>query len=134
MTPPRWLIVVGFWIPFVFTTYAAFAPEGVPMPFQVSDIILHASAFTYLTAALWFAHLNGDRGWKPALWMMAYGITIEAIQSFEPTRSAELKDLLVDAVGISLGVAFYRYGVTRLFANARLPSVSRPSRPQNSPS
>ena len=23
---PRWLILIGFWIPFVFTTYAAFAP------------------------------------------------------------------------------------------------------------
>ena len=121
MTPPRWLIVVGFWIPFAVATYAAFAPEGVPTPFQVSDIILHAFAFTYLTAALWFAHHSGERGWKPALWMMAYGVAIEAIQSFEPTRSAEIKDLVVDAVGIGLGVVIYRAVFTRMFTNARLP-------------
>ena len=113
---PRWLIVFGFWIPFTFTTYAAFAPNGVPMPFAVSDIVLHACAFTYLTAALWFAHHSVDRGWKPALWMMAYGVAIEAIQSFEPTRDAEIKDLVVDAVGILLGLAVYRWIVTRLFS------------------
>ena len=120
---PRWLIVIGFWIPLAFATYAAFAPHGVPMPFQVSDVILHASAFTYLTAALWFAHHPGDRGWKPAAWMLAYGIAIELTQSFEPTRDAELKDVLVDVVGIALGLALYRGVVSRLFA--RTPTLQR---------
>ena len=121
---PRWLVLTGFWIPLVFTTYAAFAPHGVPMPFQVSDIILHASAFTYLTAALWFAHHGGDRGWKPALWMMAYGVGIEAIQSLEPTRSAELGGIesckkAISQAGITLGLALYRWVVSRLFFTLR---------------
>ena len=85
--------------------------------------MLHASAFTYLTAALWFAHHGGDRGWKPAAWMLAYGIAIELIQSFEPTRDAELKDVLVDVVGITLGLALYRWVVSRLFATA--PTLPR---------
>ncbi len=142
---PRWLIVVGFWVPFVFTTYAAFAPHGVPMPFQVSDIVLHASAFAYLTAALWFAHHAGDRGWKPAVWMMAYGIAIELIQSLEPTRDAEFKDLVVDAIGIALGLATYRWVVVRLFSRKQdqpssqshsdpLLASSRPSPPPSSQS
>lgn len=117
---PRWLILVGFWIPLAGATYAAFAPEGVPMPFQVSDIVLHACAFTYLTAALWLAHHAADRGWKPAAWMLAYGIAIELVQSFEPTRSAEFKDLLVDVVGILLGLGLYRWVVSRLFATTRI--------------
>ena len=117
---PRWLILIGFWIPFVFTTYAAFAPEGVPMPFQVSDIVLHAAAFTYLTAALWFAHHATDKGWKPAAWMLAYGIGIELIQSFEATRTAELKDVMVDVIGIGLGLGLYRWVVVRLFSPARV--------------
>jgi VanZ family protein len=123
--PPRWLVVVGFWIPFAFTTYAAFAPQGVPLPFQVSDIILHASAFTYLTAALWLAHCVGARGWTPALWMMAYGVAIEAIQSFEPTRSAEIKDLVVDAIGIGFGVLLYRFVVAKLVVVGRVQSDER---------
>jgi len=118
--PPPWLVVAGFWIPFAFATYAAFAPHGVPLPFQVSDIILHATAFTYLTAALWLAHYAGDRGWKPALWMMAYGIAIEAIQAFEPERSAEIKDLVVDAFGIALGVLLYRHLVLKLVVVRRV--------------
>jgi VanZ family protein len=113
---PRWLILVGFWVPFAFATYAAFAPEGVPMPFRVSDIVLHAAAFTYLTAALWLAHHARDNAWKPAAWMMAYGVAIELIQSLEPTRSAEIKDLVVDAIGILLGVMLYRSVVRRVFA------------------
>ena len=114
LVPPRWLVIAGFWIPFAFATYAAFAPHGVPLPFQVSDIILHASAFMYLTAALWLAHCAGDRGWKPALWMMAYGVAIEAIQAFEPERSAEIKDLVVDAFGIGVGLMLYRHVVAKL--------------------
>ena len=117
--PPRWLILSGFWVPLVFATYAAFAPEGVPMPFQVTDILLHAGAFTYLTASLWFAHHSADQGWKPAAWMLAYGIAIELVQSFEPTRSAELKDVLVDVVGILLGLGLYRWVVSRVFATAK---------------
>ena len=126
MAPPRWLILTGFWVPFAFINYAAFAPEGVTMPFRVSDIVLHAGAFTYLTAALWFAHYATNSGIKPAMWMVGYGVGIELIQSFEPTRSAEFKDLLVDAIGILLGLGLYRFVVTRLFAPVLEFDVSKP--------
>ena len=36
--------------------------------------------------------------------MVAYGATIELVQSFELERSAGLEDLLVDFVGIGIGV------------------------------
>jgi VanZ family protein len=126
MAPPRWLILIGFWLPFVVTTYAAFAPEGVPMPFRVSDIVLHTGAFTYLTAALWFAHHATNNGWKPAAWMLGYGIVIELIQSLEPARTAEFKDLVIDVIGIALGFALYRSVVTRVFAPAFELDVSKP--------
>ena len=126
MAPPRWLILAAFWMPFAGIAYAAFAPEGIPMPFRISDIVLHGGAFMYLTAALWFAHYATDGGVKPAAWMMAYGIGIEAIQSFEPTRSAEFKDLLVDAIGILLGLGLYRFVVARLFAPVLEFDVSKP--------
>jgi len=112
---PHWLRVCGFWIPFAIASAAAFAPQGVPLPFRVSDIVLHAFAFTYLTAALWIAHYSGQAGWKSAAWMFAYGVFIEVVQSFEPTRSAELKDVCVDVVGILLGLGLYR-GLLRVAA------------------
>jgi len=109
MTPlPRWLRVSGFWIPFAIASYAAFAPQGLPLPFDISDIVLHAFTFTYLTAALWVAHYYGEPGWKSAVWMVGYGLLIAGIQSFETTRTAELKDFCMDVVGIVLGLSLYR--------------------------
>jgi VanZ family protein len=110
---PRWLVLTGFWVPLAGATYAAFAPHGVPMPFRISDIVLHAAAFTYLTAALCFAYFANGAWWQSTPWMIAYGIFIEVVQSFEPTRDAELKDIAVDVVGIALGLALYRFVVTR---------------------
>ena len=70
-------------------------------------MVLHGVAFSYLTLALGLAY-NG-RGWvRTAAWMIAYGVTIELVQSFEPERSAELKDLLVDLIGIGVGVVVLR--------------------------
>ncbi|MCZ6709099.1 MAG: VanZ family protein, partial [Gammaproteobacteria bacterium] len=40
----------------------------------------------------------------PAAWMIAYGLFIEAVQAFEPERSAEFKDLAVDLAGICIGL------------------------------
>jgi VanZ family protein len=105
---PRWLALTGFWVPFVMATTAALLPEGAPLPFRVSDILLHLFAFTYLTAALWLAHYPGQLAWKAAAWMLAYGVAIELVQSLEPTRSAELKDVAVDIIGIGLGISLYR--------------------------
>jgi len=110
---PRWLVLTGFWLPFAVATYAAFAPQGVPEPFRISDVVLHAFAFTYLTAALWYVHFGGEAWWKSAAWMFAYGVFIELVQSFEPTRDAEFKDIAVDIVGIALGLVLYRLLLAR---------------------
>ncbi len=106
-------------------SYLAFTPNTDATLFQVSDVVLHALAFTYLTAALWVAHHQGESGLAPALWMLGYAVAIEAIQSTLPERSAEVKDLVVDAVGIGLGLGLYRLLERSLTANARLRRDSR---------
>jgi len=121
---PRWLLRCGFWIPLAIATYAAFAPEGLPTPFRISDIVLHAFAFTYLTATLWLVHYAGAAWWKSALWMFGYGVLIELVQSLEPTRTAELKDLAVDVGGIALGLGLYRVVVSRVVAPAATAAPS----------
>jgi VanZ family protein len=122
---PRWLVVCGFWIPFGIASLAAFAPHGVPMPFRISDIVLHAFAFTYLTAALWLVHFAGQPWWKSAAWMFGYGVFIELVQSLEPSRSAELADLGVDVIGILLGMGLYLALLRRLAAPADIGDVSK---------
>ena len=98
----------AFWLPFVVTTYLAFAPSTDMLPTQITDTIAHASAFFYLTLALSHAYYPTQSWPTPALWMAAYGIAIECIQAFLPARFFELKDLAVDAAGILAAVIVYR--------------------------
>lgn len=95
---------LAFWLPLAGCTYMALAPSPPDTGFRISDIVLHALAFGYLTFALGLA--------SPALrvpaligWMLGYGLFIETVQSFQVERSAEIKDLLVDVAGILAGLA-----------------------------
>lgn len=104
----RLVQTVFFWIPLGLATVAALLPQGAPMPLPISDVLLHAFAFTYLTAALGLVHHLPSQHWRVALWMLSYGIALELVQSLIPERSAEVKDLVVDGLGISLGLGLWR--------------------------
>jgi VanZ family protein len=93
----------GFWIPLAVCTWLALTPSPLQPSFKVSDVVLHALAFSYLTFALGLAY-PALRRLELAAWLIGYGLFIEAVQSFERARSAELKDLLVDAAGIGIGL------------------------------
>ena len=97
------LLRVAFWVPLAVCTYLAFAPSPPEPVLHVSDVVLHGVAFTYLTFALRLAH-RLQHWWQTALWMLAYGAFIEVMQSFEPSRTAELKDFVVDGIGIAFGL------------------------------
>jgi len=103
----RILMLSAFWVPWVVCTYLAFAPSLPEAVFRVSDVLLHGFAFSYLTFALGLAH-HAKRWVMAVAWMIAYGVTIELVQSFEPERSAEWKDIMVDLVGIGIGVVAFR--------------------------
>ena len=101
-------LALAFWMPLAICTYLAFDPSPPDAVFRVSDVVLHAFAFTYLTFALGLAHHH--RHWFiPAAWMFAYGLFIEIVQAFEPERAAELKDVGVDAAGICVGLLLTRW-------------------------
>ncbi len=114
------LLLVAFWLPLAICTYLALHPSPPDAVFRLSDVLLHGFAFTYLTLALGLAHQH--RHWLlPGLWMLGYGVLIELLQSFEAARSAEAGDVLVDIVGIGLGLlahgwmgAFLRRSVERV--------------------
>lgn len=96
------LLRVGFWIPLLGCTWLALTPSPPDAVFRVSDVVLHGLAFVYLTLALGVAHV-ALRPRAVIAWMLGYGVLIELVQSLEPSRSAELKDLLVDGAGIVVG-------------------------------
>lgn len=92
-----------FWIPLVAVTYLALTPSPPESVTNISDVVLHASAFYLLTGALALAHfeLRAHPTW---ILMLAYGAGLEAVQALTG-RSPELNDLLVDGVGICAAVA-----------------------------
>lgn len=102
------LTIGCFWLVLLFVTYSAFAPPDMVTAPRVSDIVLHALAFFVLTGLLQMAHLP-QRPWLAAAWLLAYGALIEIVQMALPARSAELKDLMVDAAGIAAGLLAFRW-------------------------
>ena len=96
-------LAVAFWIPLIICTYLAFAPSPPDVAFGLSDIALHGFAFSYLTFSLGLAYQH--RYWLvPGALMVACGLFVEAVQAFEPERSAEFKDLVVDLAGVGIGL------------------------------
>jgi VanZ family protein len=101
------LFATSFWVALAICTYMAFAPSPPQTVFRISDIALHGFAFVVLSFLLSVSYFNQTLV-KPALWMLAYGVLIEVVQSQIPQRSPEVKDLLVDAVGIFIGLGLVR--------------------------
>ena len=100
---------LGFYVPLLICTYLALVPNPPDNPvFRLSDVILHGAAFSYLT----FAFVLMDRGQglsaalaiRASVAMLAYGLFLELAQSLVPERTAELKDLGVDLLGIAVGL------------------------------
>ena len=104
------LLRVGFWVPLGVCTYLTLVPSPPEHPvFALGDVVLHATAFAYLTVAL-VVLLGPAAGGRlrygaAFAWMALYAVALEVAQSFVPERSAELKDLLVDLAGIGVGLA-----------------------------
>ena len=110
---------LGFWIPLLICSWLALIPEPPDNPvFRLSDVTLHGAAFTYLPFAFVLMMIvssspSASKGgfgirWTTAVQafiaMLGYGLFLELVQSLIPERSAELKDLLVDLVGIGAGL------------------------------
>jgi len=103
----RLCLLSGFWLPLGACTYLALTPSPPDAVFRISDILLHIFAFAYLTFALTLAY-PPRRTVLPGVWMLGYGLLIEVLQSFEPARSAEVKDAIVDLLGIGVGLLLAR--------------------------
>lgn len=114
-----WFFKAVFWIPAFICTWMALAPSPPEISvFKVTDVVLHAFAFTYLSFAMRLAYERRSL-LQVFLVLFGYGILIEAVQSLVPERTAEIKDLMVDVVGIVLGLLLARFGagsVRRLVA------------------
>lgn len=74
------------------------------------DKFLHAFTFAFLT--VWFAG-QYDRGsyWKIGTGLIGFGMLIEIVQHFVPSRTSDWFDLTADVVGIIIGVGIALAGI-----------------------
>lgn len=96
---------------------------ATPELFPEADKVRHLAAFI----VLWLigARARVMPAWALALGLLGFGLGIELLQSFTPTRQASFADLLADAVGIGLGWLLHR----REQALARVPSQAGELKP-----
>ena len=90
---------------------SALLPLSSRIPVTLNDKLLHAVAF--LSFMVWFGGIFKARS-RPyvVVALAAYGMLIELLQSFTPTRQAEFLDLIADVLGILLGWAVTAAGAS----------------------
>ncbi len=84
----------------------AFAPAPPDAVARISDVALHALAFAVLSFGVQVAYFS-SKPLAAALTMLGYGVLIELVQMLLPARTAELKDLVVDVIGIGIGMGLF---------------------------
>ncbi|MBD3799722.1 MAG: VanZ family protein [Epsilonproteobacteria bacterium] len=92
-----------FWSTLFSISALAVLPDysALPLVVSFSDLLNHAVAFTTLTLLYAFAYGHTIR--RIGLTLLGYGVIIEIVQTFLPTRYASTEDVVVDAIGIVFG-------------------------------
>lgn len=108
---PLW--PAAFWCCALAVLVLALIPEREPPTVEGLDKIDHVMAF--VTLAL-LAALAWPKRWPILLaTLLAYGWTIEVLQSFTATRTADAEDVAADAAGLVLAWAIVQ-GIRRIRA------------------
>lgn len=98
----RWLLVALMGI----TSWLAFMPSD-PQPEVIAhlDKLQHGVAFAALAVVAVLASAGPRPARRVGLWLLGYGLFIEVVQAWLPSRQGDPLDLLADATGILLGLA-----------------------------
>jgi VanZ family protein len=81
-------------------TRLATIPIDFEPAFDVNDKVAHTAAFFVLAFLVDFSYPRSRFGATKVTALLAYGMLIEAIQYFLPTRSFSLLDWVADAAGV----------------------------------
>lgn len=76
--------------------------NALPQIVSVSDILNHGAAFSVLTILYALAYFHTPK--RIAITLISYGVLIETVQAFLPTRCASFEDIIADSVGIFVGL------------------------------
>lgn len=100
-----WLVLGALWVATVF--YISLTPNPPdPVRFLNADKLEHA--LTYCLLMLWFAQVYQLRKQRftIALALVTMGVTMEFLQGMTGYRSFEYADMLANATGVALGLAW----------------------------
>jgi VanZ family protein len=101
--PARGWFLAIFWLSLAGCTWFALVPVPPKLVFEMGDVLRHWGAFVWLAFAFRLAF--DRRGVAQAAgWLVGYGVLLEILQAMGGTRVGELRDLLVDVVGITTGL------------------------------
>ena len=94
----------SFFTALIAISILAFLPDYSTLPsiVSVSDLINHAVAFMVLSILYSLSYPHSRK--QILLTLIGYGIFIEIVQTFLPTRCASIEDVLADSVGLIVGL------------------------------
>jgi VanZ family protein len=122
------LIFLGLW------TWKLLEPHPIPeaVDQQLSDDLkfafaksLHACAYAFLTVLAAFLPIQRSYFWGVVVFLALHGVGTEIAQTYIPSRNGCVRDVIIDWVGVGLGVLFLwgcRY-VRRAASKSLLPGV-----------
>jgi len=96
---PIWRLAFGLCVLAVLVL--ALMPNDVPIPSTGWDKSNHLLAFSIM--ALLGVRAFPGRTMAVLAGLLAYGVLIEVLQSFTPSRSADWHDVVADGVGLAVG-------------------------------
>lgn len=110
----RWLFVALMAI----VSGLAFMPaQAQPETLPQLDKLQHVAAFAALAALAMLSSTGRRPCTRVALPLLGYGLFIECVQAWLPSRHGDILDLLADAAGIGLGLLVLR-GLRRRWPDA----------------
>jgi VanZ family protein len=89
-----------FWILWLSATVLMLLPSSELPKVDLSDKTEHCLTFFALMAAAWLGYRKNLALGKLALLLIAYGIAIECVQFFIPSRSFSVLDMVADSIGV----------------------------------
>ncbi len=107
------LFRMGFYICLLSIEFLATTTREIEVIQNTWDKANHFIAFFTLYILLSLAYKNFSTKLK-ILFLLAFGMQIEIVQSFIDGRYFSLLDVVADSIGITLGVFFYAYVMKKL--------------------
>ncbi len=96
----------------------------IPM-FPWGDIGIHFTAFTILTLLVHGLRWPTRTRWPIVAALLAYGVVIESLQVFVPSRSVELLDYLENMLGVAVGTGIYWLARRLIQSSSTSPSEKK---------